>query len=238
MTRTTANWLSLESTEEEIPLELSSPTPAPRPQATARQRIYLISDLARNRRITESLALDLDDAQQAITLALLTLGNAPGISLYTDGMFGLTRSKQSTCTIQGFISTSYATDESQAQSEVLSQASAVIRHIRSITHAGGYRPDPEVIDAKQAHSDERNATTRIRREANKQRNRDSAELIALIKAAGLPHAQTKALIGRVKFVELPELTASRELFKHMQIWGLVSHVQNPHAVPWESIRIY
>lgn len=237
MTRTTANWLTLESTEE-LDLTLESPSPAPKPTSRARQRIYLTSDLARNRRITESLACDPEDAQQAITLALLTLGHVDGISLFTDGMFGLTSSNQSTCTIMGFISTSYAEDENQAQTEVLSQAQMVMRHITTVTRAGAYRDKPETIDPRQASHDERNSIARVRREANKQRNQDSHELIAMIKAAGLTPAQTKALIGRVKFVELPELTASRELFKFLSIWGLTSHVQNPHAVPWESIRIY
>lgn len=191
-----------------------------------------IPDLVHHHTLADMISLDTSEFQQALYLALLTL-ESEGVSLDTDGLFGRTRSGASTCTVLGFTANSRSAYKS------------AISHIHHVVRQYAYSKQPDVIDAKQARRETKNAERNLRAEANKQRNADRESLKALILQAyangDLGKVRShKAIANRDRLLsklpaELPVLTAGRELFKMLSYWGLTSHVQNPYAVPWQSI---
>lgn len=153
---------------------------------------------------------DPDDIRQDILLRLITL-SALDIAIVTDGLFGRTRSGQSTVFI-------IAVQCNTRESYIL-----LLRHLKGVVNL----TTPTSIDKAQDRRNTNLAEHLLRTSRENQIRRDYSERWAKGEW-GQPH--TPGVDAKYRLAVLKALpTQGRDLFRMLSIWGLISHPINGPA---------
>lgn len=181
-----------------------------------------IESLSKFDSLKDRSALSDEDHYNSLLLATMQ-AQVEGLAIVTDGLFGKTRSGQSTTTIEAVV-----LNDRIAHKQFMSYLQSQVRYNQ-------YPESPESLDRDEANDIHNNRTRNHRQDVNYQRNQERIELKCMILKAyangdlGKPRSQ-KAIATRDRLLarvpkELPYVTAGRELFKLLSIWGLTSYPQ-------------